>query len=163
MLTNSIRNTWTLYCLSGQLRRRSGFLSKPQFSREKASLQSNVLFNLDYRPWSSGGVLRKMLVEKPHPEICMAFGHKLLSFLWGTLNTILCTWNIWAIINTQLESERGEGESRSVLSDSATPWTIQSMEFSRPECCIAVPFSRGSSQPMDRTQVSRIAGRFFTN
>ena len=28
---------------------------------------------------------------------------------------------------------------------------------------IAVPFSRGSSQPRDRTQVSLIAGRFFTS
>ena len=28
---------------------------------------------------------------------------------------------------------------------------------------VAVPFSRGSSQPRDGTQVSRIAGRFFTN
>ena len=28
---------------------------------------------------------------------------------------------------------------------------------------VAFPFSRGSSQPRDRTQVSRIAGRFFTN
>ena len=27
---------------------------------------------------------------------------------------------------------------------------------------VAGPFSRGSSQPRDRTQVSRIAGRFFT-
>jgi len=27
---------------------------------------------------------------------------------------------------------------------------------------VSVPFSRGSSQPRDRTQVSRIAGRFFT-
>ena len=27
----------------------------------------------------------------------------------------------------------------------------------------AFPFSRGSSQPRDRTQVSRIAGRFFTS
>ena len=26
---------------------------------------------------------------------------------------------------------------------------------------IAFPFSRGSSQPRDQTQVSRIAGRFF--
>ena len=26
-----------------------------------------------------------------------------------------------------------ESESHSVVSDSATPWTIQSMEFSRPE------------------------------
>ena len=28
---------------------------------------------------------------------------------------------------------------------------------------VAFPFSRGSSQPRDRTQVSRIAGGFFTN
>ena len=28
---------------------------------------------------------------------------------------------------------------------------------------VAVPFSRGSSQPRGRTQVSRIAGRFFTS
>ena len=27
----------------------------------------------------------------------------------------------------------------------------------------AFPFSRGSSQPRDRTQVSCVAGRFFTN
>ena len=28
---------------------------------------------------------------------------------------------------------------------------------------VAFPFSRGSSQPRDRTQVSRIASRFFTS
>ena len=28
---------------------------------------------------------------------------------------------------------------------------------------VAFPFSRGSSQPKDKTQVSRIAGRFFTS
>ena len=28
---------------------------------------------------------------------------------------------------------------------------------------VAYSFSRGSSQPRDRTHVSRIAGRFFTN
>ena len=28
---------------------------------------------------------------------------------------------------------------------------------------VAFPFSRGSSQPKDRTQVSGIAGRFFTS
>ena len=39
----------------------------------------------------------------------------------------------------------------------ATPWTIQAriLEW------VAFPFSRGSSQPRDRTQVSRIAGGFF--
>ena len=29
--------------------------------------------------------------------------------------------------------------------------------------CVALPFSRGSSQPRSRTQVSCIAGEFFTN
>ena len=28
---------------------------------------------------------------------------------------------------------------------------------------VAIPFSRGSSQPRNQTQVSCIAGRFFTN
>ena len=28
--------------------------------------------------------------------------------------------------------------------------------------CVAIPFSRGSSQPRDRTRVSCIAGGFFT-
>ena len=37
-----------------------------------------------------------------------------------------------------------------------TLWTIQFMEFSRPEY-----FSRESSQPSDKTQVSCIAGGFF--
>ena len=49
----------------------------------------------------------------------------------------------------------------------ATAWTIQSMEFSRPEYWSGwlptFPFSRGSSRPRDGTQVSRIAGGFFTS
>ena len=32
-----------------------------------------------------------------------------------------------------LESDESESKSRSVVSDSATAWTLQSMEFSRPE------------------------------
>ena len=53
----------------------------------------------------------------------------------------------------------------------ATPWTVAcqaplSMEFSRQEWILelfAIFFSRGSSRPRDQTQVSCIAGRFFTN
>ena len=56
--------------------------------------------------------------------------------------------------------------SRSVASDSATPWTVayqapQSMGFSRQEW-VAISFSRRSSQPRDWTQVSHIVGRRFT-
>ena len=36
------------------------------------------------------------------------------------------------------------------------------MEFSNQEYWVAIPFTRGSSPPMDRTPVSLIAGRFFT-
>ena len=50
-----------------------------------------------------------------------------------------------------------KSESCSVVSDSLRP--------SRPEFWSGVAFSssRGSSQPRDQTQVSRIAGRFFTS
>ena len=37
-----------------------------------------------------------------------------------------------------------------------------SIESSRQEYWVAIPFSKGSSQPQDQTWVSRIAGRFFT-
>ena len=37
------------------------------------------------------------------------------------------------------------------------------MEFSRPEDWVAFPFSRGSSQPRYQTQVSCIAGGFFSS
>ena len=55
-------------------------------------------------------------------------------------------------------------ESHSVMSDSLkthglySPWILQAriLEW------VSFPFSRGSSQPRDWTQVSRIAGRRFT-
>ena len=55
---------------------------------------------------------------------------------------------------------KGKWKSLSHVWLFATPWTTQSMEFSRPEY---FPFSRGSSQPRDQTQASRITGGFFTS
>ena len=59
--------------------------------------------------------------------------------------------------------------SHSVVSNSVTPWTIArqaplSMGILQAKVLewVTVPSSRGSSQPRDRTQVSLIAGRFFT-
>ena len=61
--------------------------------------------------------------------------------------------------------------SRSVVSDSATPWTVT---YQAPQVTVhevfqarvlewvAISFSRGSSWPRDRTWVSCIAGRRFT-
>ena len=45
----------------------------------------------------------------------------------------------------------------------ATPWTVHGIRQVRILAWVAFPFSKGSSQPRDRTQVSRIAGRFLTN
>ena len=49
-----------------------------------------------------------------------------------------------------------------------TSWTVAhqaplSMEFSRQLKWVTIPFSKGSSQPRDQTQVSCIAGEFFTD
>ena len=59
--------------------------------------------------------------------------------------------------------------SHSVISDSATPWTVAhqaplSMGILQARILewFALPSSRGSSQPRDWIQVSSIAGRFFT-
>ena len=51
---------------------------------------------------------------------------------------------------------------------SATPWTspaassVHGILQARTLEWVAIPFSRGSSQPRDRTWVSCIAGRLFT-
>ena len=59
--------------------------------------------------------------------------------------------------------------SRSVVSDSVTLWTVAhqaplSMGILQARILewVAMPFSRGSSQLRNRTQVSHTAGRFFT-
>ena len=59
--------------------------------------------------------------------------------------------------------------SNSVVSDSVTPWTVAcqaplSMGVLQARIleCVAMPSSRGSFQPRDRTQVLHIADEFFT-
>ena len=57
-------------------------------------------------------------------------------------------------------------ESYSVVSDSfATPWaiTVHGILQARILEWVAFPFSRGYSEPWDWTQVSHIAGSFFTS
>ena len=56
-------------------------------------------------------------------------------------------------------------ESHSVVFDSLQPHGLYSPWNSPARILewLAFPFSRGSSQPRDQTQVSHIAGRFFTS
>ena len=60
--------------------------------------------------------------------------------------------------------EKSETESRSILSSSLQPHGLYSPwnSLARILEWVAVPFSRGSSQLRDQTQVSHIAGGFFT-
>ena len=58
-----------------------------------------------------------------------------------------------------------ESESGSAVSDSLQShglYTVRGIFQARILEWVAIPFSRGSSQPRDHTQVSRIAGGFFT-
>ena len=56
-------------------------------------------------------------------------------------------------------------ESESYVWLFAIPWTVQAIDSpgQNTGVDIAFPFSRGSSQPRDRTQILCIAGRFFTS
>ena len=67
-------------------------------------------------------------------------------------------------------SEEIESVSHSVVSNSVDPTdsslsgsTVHGILQARIPEWVTIPFSRGSSQPRDRTQVSRTAGGFFTS
>ena len=64
--------------------------------------------------------------------------------------------NLWPL--------KSESESHSVMSDSLWPhgYIVHGLLQARILEWVAFPFSRGSSQPRDRTQVSLIASGFFT-
>ena len=63
------------------------------------------------------------------------------------------------------ESESCSVMSNSLRSNSFRPpgSSVYGILWARILEWVAIPFSRGSSQPRDSTQVSRIAGRFFTS
>ena len=69
------------------------------------------------------------------------------------------------VLNLSLNDCVKWSESRPVVSESETPWTIQVLGILQARILewAAFLFSRGSSQPRDWTQVSPIAGGFFTS
>ena len=100
------------------------------------------------------------LIDSMHEELC----------------TVICNNVYQAVIKTipkrkkykkakQLSEEalqKWKSLSRVCVWLFATLWIISSTEFSRPEW-IAFPFSRGSFQHRDQTQLSHIAGRLLTS
>ena len=71
-----------------------------------------------------------------------------------------CVEPLKRVCSGQVERER-----RSVMSDSLRPHGLYSRGILQDRILewVAFPFCRGSSQPRDQTQVSHIAGRFFTS
>ena len=69
--------------------------------------------------------------------------------------------SIWSIVIFIFQSETWKWKSLSPVWLLTTPSTVGILQARILEG-IAFPFSRGSSQPRDQTQVSCIAGRFFT-
>jgi len=76
------------------------------------------------------------------------------------------TWKQWSTkIMLSAAIKTTVRDSHSVVSDSLRlmDYTVHGILQARILEGIAVPFSRGPSQPRDQTQVSLIAGGFFTS
>ena len=88
--------------------------------------------------------------------VCLAQGYHcpLPAISVNVLWPVMCLW-----------SEATWSESRSVVSDSLRPMDciVHGILQARILVRAAFPFSRGSSQPRDRTQVSHVAGRLYTS
>ena len=64
----------------------------------------------------------------------------------------ICSCSMWTLVFCCV--------SRSIVSDSLRLWDSPRQEY---WSAVAISFSTGSSQPRDRTRVSHIVGRFFTD
>ena len=67
------------------------------------------------------------------------------------------------MLYSKLNDNEGESDNHSVMSDSLRPHGVHGILQARILEWVVVPFSRGTSQPRDWTQVSHFAGRFFTS
>ena len=83
-------------------------------------------------------------------------------FLWnGSAKSIEFLTMVY--VSAYLNVKESEGESCSVTSDfrDSIDYTVHGILQARILEWVAFPFTRGSSQPRDRTQVSHTAGGFF--
>ena len=83
----------------------------------------------------------------------------LVLFKTGPLNVTVLPSAAVSLLGIDPESER---ESRSAVSDNPMDYTVVGILQIRILEWVAFPFSGGSFQPRGRTQISCIAGGFFT-
>ena len=72
--------------------------------------------------------------------------------LWQSLRKFIFPQNVFKLVLPHTMKVKNESQSHSVVSDSATPWTIESMEFSRPEYWSGQPFSSPGCLPNPGTK-----------
>ena len=107
---------------------------------------------------TSEGLLNLLFIHSTGP--CQHLGCKLC--LWKKSYIIA-----WSILQVTSEERQPYKEWVKVTQSCLTLWpkdyTVHGILQAKILEWVAIPFSRGSSQPRNRTQVSRIAGGFFTN
>ena len=99
--------------------------------------------------------------EAQYGRNIMPFGIDVLDHLQVPIQTLLwITFHLFLLYITIKAFYIIVCESHSVVSDSLQPHGILQARILE---WVAFPFSRGSCQPRDQTQVSHIAGGFFTS
>ena len=89
--------------------------------------------------------------------------HAFLQGIFPTQRSNPCLLFSAAFQADSLLLKKSESESRSVVSNSLGPYTVHGILQARIMEWVAFSFSKGSSQTGDQTQVSCIAGGFFTS
>ena len=119
---------------------------------------------------SKAWVFQLFFLQLRLSNFTLRHSYQILSIDWG-LAWFLVTGHLLFIFPscTLLENwdglNQGESESHSVVSDSLRPvdYTVHGILQTRILEWVAIPFSRGSSQPRGQTQASHIAGRLLTS
>ena len=89
------------------------------------------------------------------------YKQRMIQMKTGNSNTM----SVIAIAISDTIVKESENESHSAVSTLCNPmdYAVHGIHQARILEWVAFPFSRGSSQPRNQTQVSHIAGRFFTS
>ena len=127
--------------------------------------QSSILQGTECQEWiwpqSSLGLANTLIAPLWDPEARTQLNCTQTPIWWNCATVNLCCRK-WLLCDAEL--------THSVVSDSATPWTVTcqaplsiALLQARILEWVAMPSSRASSQPRDQTQISYMAGGFSTS
>ena len=122
-----------------------------------------AIFKMDNQQGPTYCVAQETLLNvRWQPRTEGSLGENGYMYVYGWVS-LLSTWNYPNIVNQLLNwIELKVTQSCPTLWD-PIDYTVHGILQARILEWVVFPFSRGSSQPRDQTQVSCIAGRFFTN